>query len=266
MALTLPQSDSIQVGNQAIAQVAISEMTSACLTLGIVLTKLFEVENLFNLTATKMVEKNTREAAEKQALSTLLRGIGTGVMGLFTMGSSFASPISESLNSKGLAADEAELNTMKEYRDAVKGPSKDVERGVTIIDDEQSLGEMQKKRMERLSRQQDFKEEDLSKVRALDDRELSDEGLFELSKNADSEEAEKLGDHLDMLIKKKEASISNQRDMAYRKGENIGRALQGIGQISDGALQGGSAGPSEQAGKNEAAKAVAQATQGMATS
>lgn len=266
MALGLPQSDHIQVGNQAIAQISISKLSVECVALGIVLTKLFQVENLFNRQATEMVAENTREAASKQAISTLCRGIGAGVIGLFTLGGSFASPIAESMASKGLVDEQAEIDTMKEYRDLAKSPLAATDPKVTNEVPEKSLDAMQKKRMDRLSTQQDYKKEDLKNKRTLDDREMSDEDLIKLAKGADSEAVEALTDHLDELISKKESSMMTKRDMAYRKGDNVARALQGTGAILDAVAQGIGADYYQESGKYDAAKSVAASTQSMAAS
>ena len=265
MALGLPQSGTRQTGSQAIAQNAISSMTTADLELADKLTFVQIIENLFNLGATKLVEKNTRESAANQALGTLLRGIGVGLVGAFTLGSSFASTLSESFASKDFAGDQAEIDTMKEYRDHAKARATTTNAEASSLDDKKSLDKMQKKRMERLSNQQDFKEENLETKRTLDDEEMSDQGLIELSKEADSEQAENLAEHLDDLISKKEASLTSKREMASRKGQRVASVLQGIGGIGDGVLQSLSAESTQKAGEKDAAKAAAMSAQGMAS-
>jgi len=266
MALGLPESNSIQVGNQAVAQIAIGELISSSLALGLVLSRLFRLENLFNYSATKLVAENTVQSFNKQALSTLMRGIGVGVTGLFTTGSAFSGSISQRLTEKSLAGDRTEIKTMGEYRDVaqetvdkvqtdkVAGVEKDPSK---VSESELSTAE-QKKRMKNLTERQDYSDLKLRDENAK----MTDEQVI----RASGEDAEALRDHLDKLISKKEDALAAKREAAYRKGDKIGSGIQGIGMVFDGILQSIGAHFYQEAGEKEKNKAVSQSTQAMAQS
>ncbi|MCB1067914.1 MAG: hypothetical protein KDK56_06985 [Simkania sp.] len=267
MALNLPQSNSVNVGNQAVAQAAIDGLISSSVELSVIMINLSLIENLFNFEVTKNIAEDTRESFDKQAMQTALRGLGGLLNGGLTLGGAAFATVKQWQAESVLKGDRAEIDTMNKYLEEAKqvqGPDSRVLSNrdrIGPMTEEEARGEAIQNRMEELTKTNDYKKLDLDESIEIYGPDKTDRLVIQKSSK---EQANNLVTHLEKTIEKKQGYVTDQLRAASQKGETANLIGRSLGMIANGVTDGVGAQYQQEVGKYEASKAIGQSTQAMA--
>lgn len=247
MTSSVSMSNLVFSGTAATAQSAIYQIMALYSSMSSQFDKLMMLDTVSSYKSADATSNNTEKAANEQASQMRDQALGEFISGGVMLGGMGIAMGYSSFAGKGLASEEAELQSMKDYQDAAK-EALDKNPGVRLDnfgEDEDLETKQLKKNVDELSQASKFSSRDFK----------ADKQTIDL---ADENELKKISKNLDTQRSSLEDQLNQRKSRIDKNSDHLMQGSNAVGQVGRAMMNTGAASHQQDAGKFEAMKVMSQ--------
>lgn len=247
MTSSVSMSNLVFSGTAAQAQGAIYQIMALYSSMSSQFDKLMILDTVSSYKSADATSNNTEKAANEQASQMRDQAMGEFISGGVMLGGMGVAMGYSSFAGKGLASEEAELESMKEYQSATK-EALSKNPGIRLdnfAEGEDEETKQMKRNVDELSQASNYSSRDLK----------ADKNTLEW---ADENDLKKISKHLETQMSSLEDQLNQRKSRIDKNSDHLIQGSNAFGQIGRAMMNTGAASHQQDAGKFEAMKVMSQ--------